>query len=73
MEYFPLGDLQTYLNDADQPLPETEVQQIVYQILEGLKFMHTNGFAHRDIKPAVSIYTQLRKHKLNFVEHSGSI
>ncbi|OAL46570.1 kinase-like protein [Pyrenochaeta sp. DS3sAY3a] len=49
MEYFPLGDLQDYLS---RPLPETEVQQIAFQIVEGLKFMHHNGFAHRDLKPS---------------------
>jgi serine/threonine protein kinase len=51
MEYFPLGDLQPYLSS---PLPEKDVQQITYQILEGLLFMHDNGFVHRDLKPNVS-------------------
>jgi len=49
MEYFPLGDLQSYLTS---PLPEADVQQICFQLLEGLDFMHCNGFAHRDLKPA---------------------
>ena len=51
MEYLPYGDLHHYLG---QPLPELEGQQIVSQILEGLDFMHDSGFAHRDLKPAVS-------------------
>ncbi|KAF2494767.1 calcium/calmodulin-dependent protein kinase type 1B, partial [Lophium mytilinum] len=34
-----------------KPLPELEVQQITFQILEGIAFMHENGFAHRDLKP----------------------
>ena len=50
MEYFPYGDLQEYLSE---PLPEKEAQQIVFQILEGVAFMHDNGFAHRDLKPTV--------------------
>ena len=54
MEYFPLGDLQSHMSETEEPLAEREVQQISFQILEGLKFMHENGFAHRDIKPAVS-------------------
>ncbi|KAF2498275.1 kinase-like protein [Lophium mytilinum] len=49
MEYFPDGDLQSHLSS---PLPEKEVQQITFQILEGLSFMHDNGFAHRDLKPS---------------------
>lgn len=51
MEYFPYGDLQQYLGT---PIPEQEGQLILFQILEGLHFMHTSGFAHRDLKPAVS-------------------
>ena len=53
MEYFQHGDLQDYLSGAP-PLPEVEAQQITSQILEGLSFMHDNGFAHRDLKPRVS-------------------
>lgn len=56
MEYFPHGNLQRYLSSL---IPEIETQQIASQILEGLSFMHDNGFAHRDLKPAVSIYLQL--------------
>ena len=52
MEYLPNGDLHKYLTS---PLPETEGQNIVSQILEGLQFMHDNGFAHRDLKPAVGL------------------
>lgn len=51
MEYFPLGDLQRYLT---RPLPESEAQQITFQILEGVRFMHESHYAHRDLKPAVS-------------------
>jgi calcium/calmodulin-dependent protein kinase I len=49
MEYFPHGDLQDYLVAA---LPENHVQQIAFQILEGLDHMHENGFAHCDLKPS---------------------
>jgi calcium/calmodulin-dependent protein kinase I len=52
MEYFEHGDLQHYLRERD-PLPENEAGEITFQILEGLKFMHENHFAHRDLKPAV--------------------
>ena len=51
MEYLSGGDLQNYLGS---PLPEKEGQRIVSQIVEGLHFMHDRGFAHRDLKPAVS-------------------
>lgn len=51
MEFLEHGDLQKYLG---LPLQEIECQEIVFQILEGLEFMHQSGFTHRDLKPAVS-------------------
>lgn len=53
MEYLPLGDLQKYMV---QPFAEDEAQQITLQLLEGLDFMHSDGFAHRDLKPQVCFY-----------------
>ena len=56
MEYLPNGDLHRCLNS---PLPEKQGQDIVFQILEGLVFMHDNWFTHRDLKPAVSLALHL--------------
>jgi serine/threonine protein kinase len=53
MEYCPFGDLHRYLSKSG-PLSTEEVQELMCQILEGLRDMHDNGFAHRDLKPAVS-------------------
>jgi serine/threonine protein kinase len=58
MEYMPLGDLEQNVQEIEKslthsrsPLSEGEIQEITRQILEGLKIMHTEGFAHRDLKP----------------------
>ncbi|KAJ5744988.1 hypothetical protein N7533_009858 [Penicillium manginii] len=48
MEYLPAGDLQRYVV---QPFSEPEAQSIALQLLEGLDFMHNNGFSHGDLKP----------------------
>lgn len=50
MEYLRRGDLQRYLETT---LPEGEVREIARQVLEGLGYMHGNGFTHRDLKPGV--------------------
>ncbi|KAI1377834.1 kinase-like domain-containing protein [Hypoxylon crocopeplum] len=50
MEYCPKGDLNHYLAWRGK-LPEDEVQDIVSQVVEGLHFMHGEGFVHRDLKP----------------------
>ncbi|KAM3472477.1 hypothetical protein MY8738_008848 [Beauveria namnaoensis] len=48
MEYLEHGDLQKHLA---HPLSEQEAKLITAQIIEGLGFMHENGFTHRDLKP----------------------
>jgi serine/threonine protein kinase len=52
MEYCELGDLQSYLS-SNPPLPEPESQEVMFQILDGIRYMHEHEFAHRDMKPAV--------------------
>ena len=51
MEYLQIGDLSKLMTKA---FPEVDVRRIVAQLVEGLVFMHDNGFAHRDLKPQVS-------------------
>jgi serine/threonine protein kinase len=60
MEYMPLGDLERNMQEIENSpihtrplLSEEEIQDITRQILEGLKIMHEEGFAHRDLKPQV--------------------
>jgi serine/threonine protein kinase len=55
MEYCLYGDLYHYLSHKS-PLPVAEAQELTRQMLEGVYDMHENGFAHRDLKPAVSKY-----------------
>lgn len=54
MEYCHYGDLHHYLEEA-RSVDAEQVRLITYQMLEGLDQMHQNNFAHRDLKPGVSI------------------
>lgn len=57
MEYMPLGDLKQHMS---RRFTTRETRQIISQVLEGIASMHESGFAHRDLKPAVSLEELLR-------------
>ncbi|CAI7618663.1 unnamed protein product [Penicillium pancosmium] len=61
MEYLELGDLLDYL-DEKPALPESQAQEITFQILEGLKMMHENEFTHRDLKPKANQNILIKSH-----------
>uniref|UniRef100_A0A1I7XNT2 non-specific serine/threonine protein kinase n=1 Tax=Heterorhabditis bacteriophora TaxID=37862 RepID=A0A1I7XNT2_HETBA len=44
-------NLYELMKDRDRYFPESVIRNIVYQILQGLAFMHKNGYFHRDMKP----------------------
>ncbi|XP_041108070.1 serine/threonine-protein kinase ICK-like [Polyodon spathula] len=39
------------LKDRTKLFPESAVRNIMYQILQGMAFIHKHGFFHRDMKP----------------------
>ncbi|XP_071500666.1 LOW QUALITY PROTEIN: serine/threonine-protein kinase MAK-like [Diadema antillarum] len=44
-------NLYELMKGRDRLLPEPVIRNIVYQILQGLAYIHKNGFFHRDMKP----------------------
>lgn len=57
MEYFPLRDLRRFM-DTRPPFSEDSTRQIARQLVEGIRFMHESGFAHRDLKPGVHLFPE---------------
>lgn len=49
MEYFGLGDLEKYISES---IAEDDIKDITKDILNGLRIMHSENFAHRDVKPS---------------------
>jgi serine/threonine protein kinase len=53
MEYFENGTLQDYLKEKSIPIPEKDAKKAIIQLLRGIRVMHSEGYAHRDLKPSV--------------------
>lgn len=51
MEICENGNLYQYLKDhPDGKLPEAQARSIMYQLVNGLVYLHSNGIIHRDLK-----------------------
>ncbi|KAK0089990.1 hypothetical protein PV325_004123 [Microctonus aethiopoides] len=44
-------NLYQLMKDRDKLFPEPVIRNMVYQVFQGLAFMHKHGFFHRDMKP----------------------
>ncbi|XP_055377348.1 serine/threonine-protein kinase dyf-5 [Condylostylus longicornis] len=44
-------NLYQLIKDRETHFPESSIKNILYQVLNGLAFMHRHGFFHRDLKP----------------------
>jgi len=44
-------NLYQLMKNRDRPFPEQRVRNWMYQILQGLAYMHKQGYFHRDMKP----------------------
>lgn len=48
---FMEGNLYELMKNRDRHFPEAKIRNIMYQIFQGMAFMHKHGFFHRDVKP----------------------
>lgn len=44
-------NLYQIMKDRDKLLPEAKIRNWLYQIFQGLAYMHKHGYFHRDMKP----------------------
>lgn len=44
-------NLYDLIRERPVPFPEEEIRKLMIQILQGLVYMHNNGYFHRDLKP----------------------
>ena len=44
------------MKQRDRLFPESHIRNIMYQIFQGVAFMHKHGFFHRDTKPENIFY-----------------
>lgn len=41
------------MRDRQNPFTEGEIRNFMSQVLQGLAYMHKNGYFHRDLKPGI--------------------
>lgn len=44
------------MRERQGPLSEEEIRGMMSQLLQGLKYMHRNGYFHRDLKPGIVLF-----------------
>ena len=63
MEYCENGELYEYIVNKDR-LDEEESSIFFYQLINGVEYIHKQGFAHRDLKPENLLLTKNNKLKI---------
>eukprot|EP00887_Chlorella_sp_A99_P006757 scaffold3.g6757.t1 len=57
-DLFPPPTTREAYRDVYMPLSDEHIQFFVYQLLRGLKYLHTGGIVHRDLKPSNLLLNQ---------------
>ena len=67
-EYAQNGDLQAFIRNQknlnSKRLNEAELWRIMYEILLGISYLHSNNIIHRDLKPLNIFLTSTQSIKI---------
>jgi len=50
LEYLKGNNLFQYLKDREFTLSEKRTRAIIYELAQGIKYIHSHGIIHRDLK-----------------------
>ncbi|KAF2660190.1 kinase-like protein [Lophiostoma macrostomum CBS 122681] len=64
IEFCSNGDLYEAIREGKGPLETEHVRDFMYQLVDAVEFLHSNGIYHRDIKPENIFLTQSGSLKL---------
>lgn len=64
-QYCKFGDLKNYIQYEKPNMDEKEVQSIMIQLKNGLKYLYNNNIVHRDLKPQNILITDDIKVKIS--------
>lgn len=52
-------NLYQKMREREGPFSEEEIRSMMSQLLQGLTYMHSNGYFHRDLKPGIFLFSSI--------------
>ena len=68
LEYIKHGDLNSYLSNLEELIPEEDAALIIYQIAEALNYLQKFGIVHRDLKMENIMISKIKNNKIKEIK-----